>query len=95
MCVRNGGKPHMAARLMRKTAGDQVEVHSTGPNPGEKTNALSLESLAEVGADIPGETPKPINPDLLARVNLVITLAREATVDAPDGVEVRKLGHRP
>ncbi|GAA4702385.1 low molecular weight phosphatase family protein [Pseudonocardia yuanmonensis] len=89
VCVRNGGKSQMAAGLMRKAAGDQVEVHSAGTNPGEKINTLSAESLAEVGADMSGENPKPIDPDLLARVDLVVTLGREATVDAPDGVEVR------
>ena len=30
VCVRNGGKSQMAAGLMRKAAGDRVEVHSAG-----------------------------------------------------------------
>lgn len=86
VCVKNGGKSQMAAGLMRKAAGEVVEVHSAGTKPGTTVNGLSAESLAEVGIDITGETPKPIDPELLARVDLVITLGREAVVDAPAGV---------
>ncbi|MCF7547456.1 low molecular weight phosphatase family protein [Pseudonocardia sp. WMMC193] len=89
VCVRNGGKSQMAAGLMRHAAGDRVEVHSAGTDPGEKINALSAETLAEVGADMSGETPKAIDPELLRRVDLVVTLGREARVDVPDGVELR------
>ncbi|KXO92886.1 arsenate reductase [Tsukamurella pulmonis] len=86
VCVKNGGKSQMAAGLMRKTAGDAVAVYSAGTKPGSVVNGLSAESLAEVGVDITGETPKPIDPALLARVDLVVTLGREAVVDTPDGV---------
>jgi arsenate-mycothiol transferase len=89
VCVRNGGKSQMAAGLMRKAAGDSAEVHSAGTDPGEKINALSADSLVEVGADMSGETPKPIDPDLLRRVDVVVTLGREAHVVVPDGVELR------
>lgn len=49
VCVRNGGKYQVAAGLTHKAAGDQVELHSAGTNPGEKINMLSAESLAEIG----------------------------------------------
>jgi len=88
VCVRNGGKSQMAAGLMRAVAGEGVEVHSAGTDPGAKINALSAQSLAEVGVDISDESPKPIDPELLGSVDLVVTLGREATVDAPDGVRV-------
>lgn len=89
VCVRNGGKSQMAAGLMRQIAGDQVEVHSAGTKPGRAINELSAASLAEVGADMSGETPKPIDPELLWRVDLVVTLGRDARVDVPDRVELR------
>lgn len=86
VCVKNGGKSQMAAALMRQLAGDSVEVHSAGTAPGSAVNALSAEILHEVGASTDGEHPKPIDPDLLARVDRVITLGREAKVDVPEGV---------
>jgi arsenate-mycothiol transferase len=88
VCVRNGGKSQMAAGLMRAVAGGDVEVHSAGTDPGTAINALSAQSLAEVGVDISAETPKPVDPELLRRVDLVVTLGREARVDAPAGVPV-------
>ena len=89
VCVRNGGKSQMAAGLMRKAAGDRVTVHSAGTQPGESINALSAEVLAEVGADISGQTPRPIDPELLRTVNLVVTLGRDAVVEVPPGVQLR------
>ncbi|WP_019202865.1 low molecular weight phosphatase family protein [Tsukamurella sp. 1534] len=88
VCVKNGGKSQMAAALMRKAAGDAVAVHSAGTEPGAAINRLSAESLAELGIDITGEVPKPIDPDLLARVDLVVTLGREAIVVPPPGVRM-------
>jgi arsenate-mycothiol transferase len=57
VCVKNGGKSQMAAGLMRKIAGDAVQVHSAGTQPGSDINKLSAESLAEVGVDISDQTP--------------------------------------
>jgi len=88
VCVKNGGKSQMAAGLMRRRAGDTVQVYSAGTKPGQAVNELSAQSLSEVGVDITGEQPKPIDPDLLGRVDLVVTLGREAVLDAPAGVRV-------
>ena len=81
ICVKNSGKFQMAAGLMRKLAGDAVRVDSAGTKPGNGINTLSAESLAEVGVDISNETPKPIDPRLLQRVDFVVTLGREAHVE--------------
>ncbi|BBY99712.1 arsenate-mycothiol transferase ArsC [Mycolicibacterium fallax] len=88
VCVKNGGKSQMAAGLMRKVAGDRVEVYSAGTAPGSAINALSAQSLLEVGVDITGEHPKPIDPALLGEVDLVVTLGREARVDVPPGTRL-------
>ncbi|MBY6413305.1 low molecular weight phosphatase family protein [Rhodococcus sp. BP-252] len=85
VCVKNGGKSQMAAGLMRKTAGESVEVHSAGTTPGSAVNALSAETLLEVGVDLSGEHPKPIDPELLARMDYVVTLGRKATVEQVEG----------
>ena len=85
VCVKNGGKSQMAAGLMHKAAGDAVEVHSAGTKPGAAVNALSAQSLLEVGVDITAETPKAIDPQLLRGVDVVVTLGREAHVDPVPG----------
>lgn len=84
VCVKNGGKSQMAAALMRQLAGDRVEVHSAGTRPGSTVNALSAEAVAELGADMSGETPTAIDPDLLRRVDRVVVLGDEAVVEYDD-----------
>lgn len=85
VCVKNGGKSQMAAGLMRAAAGESVDVHSAGTKPGSAVNALAAKSLLEVGVDITAETPRPIDPQLVREVDIVVTLGREAHVDPVPG----------
>jgi len=86
VCKKNGGKSQMAAALMRMTAGDSVEVLSAGTSPGTAINAESAAAVAELGADMSDQTPKPIDPTLLARVDRVVVLGSEAVVDPVAGM---------
>ncbi|MGA7206091.1 MAG: low molecular weight phosphatase family protein [Specibacter sp.] len=89
VCVKNGGKSLMAGGLMRHVAGDAVTVHTAGTKPGAALNAQSVESLAELGINVSGEQTKAITVDMLANVQLIITLGSEAVVDAVPGIEIR------
>jgi len=86
VCVKNGGKSQIAAALMRQLAGDQVEVWSAGTAPGGSLNAEAAEAVAEVGASMDGEHPKPIDPDVLGRVDRVVVLGSEAQVAPAPGM---------
>ena len=85
VCVKNGGKSQMAAGLMTRRAGDAVDVESAGTKPGTAVNGLSAESLAEVGVDISGGTPKAVTEEMLRAADVVVTLGREAHVDEVPG----------
>lgn len=85
VCVKNAGKSQMAAALMRQLVGDCVVVHSAGTRPGERVNALSAQALAEVGVDISGEAPKPLDAGMIGDVDVVVTLGREAHVEPVAG----------
>ena len=87
VCVKNGGKSQMAAGLMRKAAGDKVDVYSAGTKPGDAVNALSAETLLEVGVDITGQTPTLVDPQLVCDVDLVVTLGNEANVEPIPGTD--------
>ncbi|BBX68307.1 arsenate-mycothiol transferase ArsC [Mycolicibacterium psychrotolerans] len=87
VCVKNAGKSQMAAGLMRQLAGDTVDVFSAGTKPGTAVNALSAESLAEIGVDITGEAPKLLDPQIVRAVDIVVTLGREAHVEPLPGTE--------
>jgi arsenate-mycothiol transferase len=90
VCVKNAGKSQMAAGLMRKIAGDTVKVYSAGTKPGVGINDLSAQTLAEVDIDISDETPKPIDPQLLRDVDVVVTLGREARIDPTPGTRFER-----
>ena len=66
VCVRNSGKSQMAAALLRHHAGDTIEVHSAGTDPGFALNQLSVQVLAEAVVEVGDEHPKPVDPELLA-----------------------------
>lgn len=85
VCVKNAGKSQMAAGLMRKVAGDSVDVYSAGTKPGTAINALSAQSLAELGVDITDQSPKLIDPQVVHDVDVVVTLGREAHVEPVAG----------
>lgn len=83
VCVKNGGKSQMAAALMRRIAGDAVEVHSAGTRPGTSLNEESRRAVEEVGATFDGEYPKPLDPGLLDSVDRVVVLGGEARIETP------------
>lgn len=88
VCVKNGGKSQMAAGLLRKVAGDRIDVESAGTHPGSAVNTLSAQSLQEVGVDISDRTPQPVTDEMVRRADLVVTLGRDATVAAVGGTPV-------
>jgi arsenate-mycothiol transferase len=88
VCVKNGGKSQMAAGLMRHAAGAAVAVDSAGTKAGDKLNAQSVESLAEVGVDISGERTQQLTNDLVRAADLVVVLGGEAKVEPVDGTPV-------
>lgn len=95
VCVKNGGKSQMAAGLMRQdlaAAGLEgaVVVSSAGTHPGSKVNALSAEVLAEVGADIAGQTPTQLTPEAMREAGHVVIIGAEAEVEPLEGVEIER-----
>ena len=90
VCVKNAGKSQMAAGLMRKIAGDAVQVYSAGAKPGDTLNDLSAQVLAEDSVDISDEKPKPIDPQLVRDV--YFALGREAHLDPIPGTRFEMFG---
>lgn len=83
VCVHNAGKSQMAAALAEKHAGDRLEIHSAGTAPVDTVSAQAVEVIAEVGMDISGESPKPVDPQLLVDVDRVIILGVDAQLEMP------------
>jgi len=91
VCAKNGGKSQMAAGLMRRAAGDGVEVDSAGTRPGTAVNAVSAQAMAEVGVDITDQVPQQLTRGMVEGADLVVVLGREAVVDPAllDGTDTR------
>lgn len=83
VCVSNAGKSQMAAALARHHAGEAIEVHSAGTNPGKELNEQSVAAVAEVGADMSADHPKELDPRLLQRADQIIIVGAQAQLELP------------
>ncbi|WP_168582592.1 arsenate-mycothiol transferase ArsC [Gephyromycinifex aptenodytis] len=86
VCVGNGGKSQMAAAIARHLGGRRLTVHSAGTAPKSDLNALSVAALEEIGADVTGEFPKPVDPAIMAAADRVIVLGAEAALAPVPGM---------
>lgn len=85
VCVKNGGKSQMAEALLRHHVGDRIIAESAGTKAGEKLNAESVESLAELGATMDG-SPRQLTDEMLVRADRVIVIGGEAKVEPVEGM---------
>ena len=74
LCVHNAGRSQMAAGLMRKLAGDQVDVFSGGSEPVESVNRAAVDAMAELGIDISREIPQPWADEIVRAADVVVTM---------------------
>ena len=73
---------------MRQTVGDTVEVSSAGTEPGDRINALSAESLQELGIDITDQRTRQLTDGMISNAALVVVLGRDAHVESVGGTQV-------
>ena len=74
VCVHNAGRSQMAAALMDLYGEGRVHVRSAGSDPADDVNPAVVEAMAELGADIGREFPKPLNDEFVRAADVVITM---------------------
>ena len=74
VCVHNAGRSQMAAGLVDKLSGGEVQVRSAGSDPADRLNPTVVEAMTEVGVDLGTEYPKPLTDDALRAADVVITM---------------------
>lgn len=74
LCVHNAGRSQMAAGFLRTHGGDSVEVFSAGSEPAASLNPAAVEAMREVGIDIAAETPRRWSEEMIAAVDVVVTM---------------------
>jgi len=74
LCVHNAGRSQMAAGLMRRLAGEQVDVFSGGSEPASSVNQAAVAAMAELGIDISSEIPQPWADEIVRAADVVVTM---------------------
>ena len=74
LCVHNAGRSQMGAGWLRHLAGDRVDVYSGGSAPAESINPVAVEAMNEVGIDIAGATPQKWTPEIVEKVDVVVSM---------------------
>lgn len=78
-----GWARHLAQQLQDSNPITQpVEVFSAGLEPAG-LNPRAVAAMAEAGIDISQQTSKPIDPQLLARMDIIVTLCGDAEERCP------------
>ncbi len=74
VCVHNAGRSQMAAALLEHHAMGRVDVRSAGSMPSSEVNPAAVDALAEWGIDITRRHPKLLDPNVVAKSDVVITM---------------------
>jgi protein-tyrosine-phosphatase len=74
VCVQNAGRSQMAASLLELRAKGQVHVRSAGSEPADQINPAVVDAMAEVGADLSKEFPKPMTDEVVRAADVVVTM---------------------
>ena len=83
LCTGNSCRSHMAEGVLRKLAGDLVEVHSAGSRPAGYVHPMAIAVMAEIGVDISAHASKHMNEFLNRDIHTVITVCGNADQACP------------
>lgn len=83
LCTGNSCRSHLAEAILRRAAGDVIEVASAGSKPAGYVHPLAIKALAEIGIDISGHHSKHMDEFLARDVETVITVCGNADQACP------------
>ncbi len=73
LCTHNSARSQMAEGLLRKIAGDQVEVFSAGSEPSP-IHPLAIKIMSEIGVDLNRQRPKHFNEFVGQHFDYIVTV---------------------
>lgn len=74
LCIHNAGRSQMAAGFARELSHGNVNIFSGGSEPADQVNPVAIEVMNELHIDISGYQPQRFTDDLLAQVDVVVTM---------------------
>ena len=83
LCTGNSCRSHLAEGILRKAAGDLINVASAGSKPAGHVHPLAIKALAEIGIDISSHRSKHLDEFLTQPVHTVITVCGKADQVCP------------
>ena len=95
LCTGNSCRSQMAEGFINHLPGRAWRAHSAGTEPADRVHPLAIRVMAELGIDIAGGRPTPLDEVLDKRWDLVITVcdrAKETCPVFPDAGEQLHLG---
>lgn len=72
---------------MKHLVGEEIEVYSGGTGPDENLAADAVAALAEIGVEVEGQYPKPIDLEILKSADRVVVLGDQAKVEPVHGMK--------
>ncbi|HMK50769.1 MAG TPA: arsenate reductase (thioredoxin) [Thermodesulfovibrionales bacterium] len=82
LCTGNSCRSQMAEGFARELGKGKIEAYSAGLSPAG-LNERAVKVMRETGIDISGQKSKPIDPELLETMDVVITLCDNAAESCP------------
>jgi len=83
LCTGNSCRSQMAEGVLRRAAGDLIDVASAGSSPAGYVHPKAVEVMKEIGIDISNHTSKHLNEFLDRKVDTVITVCGNADQACP------------
>jgi arsenate reductase len=83
LCTGNSCRSHLAEGILRRAAGDIIEVASAGSKPAGYVHPKAIEVMREIGIDISAHSSKHMNDFLDRPVHTVITVCGNADQACP------------
>ena len=83
LCTGNSCRSHMAEGVLRKAAGDLINIHSAGSRPVGYVHPKAIEVMQEIGIDISKHTSTHMNEFLDRKVDTVVTVCGNADQACP------------
>jgi len=74
VCVHNAGRSQMAAALLQHHSMGRIQVRSAGSAPANQINPVAVQAVREWGIDIAQLVPKKLDPSVVERSDVVITM---------------------
>ena len=83
LCTGNSCRSHMAEGILRRAAGDLLDVQSAGSRPAGYVHPQAIAVMREIGIDISDHRSKHMDEFLNQKVDTVITVCGNADQACP------------